>query len=173
MKRVFRRLRPERGAVLVITSVMTLASLAATALAVDIGRGVALKRDLQGDADLAAIDSVRALGSKKGQGGLSPQVHAEQLAEESLERNGFDTDAAGNSWRVVLGVVDPVTRVFTPTDQSLATAVKVTLTTPIDWAFQPGGRSYTASGVARAGSQNGVCQGLCGSTTSQIGRAHV
>jgi uncharacterized membrane protein len=166
MRRLARRLRPERGAVLVITSMITVASLAAAALAVDIGRGVALKRDLQGDADLAAIDSVRALGSKKGQGGLAPQVHAEQLAEESLERNGFDTDAAGNSWTVVLGVVDPVTRVFTATTPSLATAVKVTLTTPIDWAIQPGGRTYTASGVARAGSQNGVCEGVCGSTSS-------
>lgn len=156
-----RRLRPERGAVLVITSLITVATLGATALAVDIGRGVALKKDLQGDADLSAIDAARALGSKKGQGGLAPQVHAEQLAEESLERNGFDTDATGNSYVVTLGVVDPVTRVFTATDPSLATAVKVTLTTPIDWVFQPGGRSYTASGVADAGSPNNICEGDC------------
>jgi tight adherence protein G len=156
-----RRLRQERGAVLVITSLVTVATLGATALAVDIGRGVALKRDLQGDADLAAIDAARALGSKKGQGGMAPQVHAEQLADESLERNGFDTDATGNSYTVVLGVVDPVSRVFTPTDVSLAIAVKVTLTTPIDWAFQPGGRSYTASGIADAGSPNNICEGDC------------
>lgn len=156
-----RRLCPDRGAVLVIASVATVATLAATALAVDIGRGVALKRDLQADADLAAMDSVRALGNRRGEGGLSPQVHAEKLAQESLGRNGFDTGADGNSWDVALGVVDPVTRVFTQTDQSVATAVQVTLTTPIDWAFQPGGRTYTARGVAKTGTPPGVCEGVC------------
>ncbi|MGH9281377.1 MAG: hypothetical protein ACRD0S_00405 [Acidimicrobiales bacterium] len=156
-----RRLRPENGTMLVIASAAMVATLAATALAVDIGRGVAVKRDLQADADIAALDSVRALGNRKGEGGLSPQALAERLAEESLDRNGFDTGGEGNSWSVELGVVDPVTRVFTLADQSLASAVQVTLTTPISWAFQPGGRTYTARGIARAGTPNEQCQGVC------------
>ncbi len=89
-----------------------------------------------------------------------------KLAEESLERNGFDTDDPGNNWSLVLGVVDPVTRAFTQTDPSLATAVKVTLTSPIDWSFQPGGRTYTASGVGRAGLPSGQCEGDCTTTTT-------
>jgi uncharacterized membrane protein len=157
-----RRLRPERGAVLLMASLATVSCLAATAFAVDIGRGVAMKRDLQADADVAAIDASRALGNKLGQGGLAPQALAEQLARESLERNGFDTDAPGTSHAVVLGVIDPDTRVFTATDPSLASAVKVTLTAPIEWAFQPGGHSYTASGIGHAGVGNNVCRGVCG-----------
>jgi uncharacterized membrane protein len=156
-----RRLRPERGAVLLLASLITVTCLAATAFAVDLGRGVAAKRDLQSDADLAAIDAVRALGNKEGQGGLTRQALAEQLAEESLERNGFDIDTEGNSATVVLGVIDPDTRVFTATDPSVASAVKVTLNTPIEWAFQPGGRTFTASGVGRAGIGNNVCRGVC------------
>ncbi|MGH3372275.1 MAG: hypothetical protein ACRDPR_19995 [Nocardioidaceae bacterium] len=161
-----RRLRPEQGAMMVLASIVTVASMAAAALAVDIGGGVALKRDLQADADLAALDASRALGNLKGEGGLSPQVHAEQLAEEALERNGFDTEAEGNGWSVVLGVVDPVTRAFTTTDPSVATAVKVTVTSPIDWVFRPGGRSFTADGVAQAGDPPGQCQGDCSTTTT-------
>ncbi|MGH9281375.1 MAG: Ig-like domain-containing protein, partial [Acidimicrobiales bacterium] len=145
---------------LVLTAFVTVATLAAAAFAVDLGRGVAYKRDLQGDADIAAIDAARALGNRKGEGGMALQVHAEKLAEESMARNNFDPDAAGNSWALRLGVVDPVTRTFSPTDPSLATAVEVALTGPVNWAFRPGGNTYTARGVAQAGTQNNVCIGF-------------
>ncbi len=67
---IARRLCPDRGAILVIASIATVAVLAASALAVDIGRGVSLKRDIQADADLAALDAARALGNRKGEGGF-------------------------------------------------------------------------------------------------------
>lgn len=152
-----RRFGSERGAVMMLTGVAMVGVLASTAIAVDIGHGVEFKKDLQGDADLAALDAVRALSDRRNEGGLTPQALADRLAAESLGRNGFDTDDEANTWSAVLGHVDAATRAFVPAvDPATANAVKVTLTSPVDWSFQPGGRSYTVEGIAEAPS--GVSQ---------------
>lgn len=145
------RFGSERGAVMMLTGVAMVGVIASTAIAVDIGHAVDFKKDLQGDADLAALDAVRALGDRKGEGGLAPQVHADKLAKESLQRNGFDTGVAGNTWSVVLGNLDAGTRIFAPAaNLSTADAVKVVLDRPLNWSFQPGNGSYHAEGVAEA-----------------------
>jgi uncharacterized membrane protein len=146
-----RRFGAERGAVMLLTGVAMVGVIASTAIAVDIGHAVEFKKDLQGDADLAALDAVRALSDRKGEGGLAPQVHAQKLAKESLLRNGFDANDSGNIWTVVLGNINSATRVFVPAaNLATANAVKVTLTGPIDWSFQPGGRTYSVEGIAEA-----------------------
>lgn len=146
-----RRFGAERGAVMLLTGVAMVGVIASTAIAVDIGHAVEFKKDLQGDADLAALEAVRALSDRKGEGGLAPQAHAEKLAKESLLRNGFDANDSDNIWTVVLGNVNSATRVFVPAvNLATANAVKVTLTGPIDWSFQPGGRTYSVEGIAEA-----------------------
>ncbi len=147
------RFGAERGAVMVLAAVALVGVMASTAIAVDIGHATDFKKDLQGDADLAALDAIRALSDRKGEGGLSLQVHTEKLAKESLKRNEFDTADPGNTWSVVLGNISNLnsSRVFVPAaNLSTANAVKVTLTGPIDWSFQPGGRTFTAEGIAEA-----------------------
>jgi uncharacterized membrane protein len=139
---------------MLLAGVAMVGVIASTAIAVDIGHSVEYKKDLQGDADLAALDAVRALSDRRGEGGLTLQAHAEKLAEESLQRNGFDPDADGNGWAVVLGNVNS-SRVFVPAaDPATANAVKVTLTSPVDWSFAPGGRTHTVEGIAEAPSGN-------------------
>lgn len=163
--------RSERGAVMVLAGVAMAGVLASTAIAVDIGNATAFKKALQADADLAAIDAVRALGDRKGEGGLAPQALAELLAGQSLGRNGFDVGAAGNSWNLTLGNLD-ATRTFIPAAvPSSALAVKVTLAGPVEWSFQPGGRSFVAEGVAElpvGASTSGVAGIALGSWVARL-----
>lgn len=153
----------ERGAMLVFASISMAVVVGSTALAVDLGSAVTTNRSLQAAVDLAALDAVRAVGDRHGQGGgLSTQQFAEKLAKESLARNEFDPDNAtlGNSYTVVLGEFDPTTRAFTPSaDPTAQNAVKVTANTTRDWTFMPGDKAYSAFGIAALAEEAGIAVG--------------
>lgn len=151
----------ERGAVVILAAVSMTAVLGAAALAVDIGRVVADKRDLQAVVDISSLDSVRALGDLAGNsGGLTTEEYATELARESAARNGFDPDAPGHTLDVVIGTFDRNTRTFeVTTDASLHNAVKVTATSSLEWSFAPGERSVTATGASALTEEAGIAVG--------------
>ena len=126
--------RDQRGVILVMAVPGLVLAMIATALSVDIGRQVFEKREIQKVADLAALDAVRDI------------ANVQSAAEASARRNGFDPGAAGNSLLAERGSVD-ANRVFSldPAGDS----ARVTVTTVVDYIFQPGTRTVTARAVGQ------------------------
>ncbi len=131
MNRIRRRRRDERGAILVMATVGVVLAVISAALAVDLGRIAQERRRDQKVADLAALDAVRDLS----------QVDAR--AKASAARNGFPT-SAGFTVTGVEGLKVGGSCVATP---GAGTAC-VTVTSPVDNAFQPGSRTIRAVAVA-------------------------
>lgn len=149
--------RDERGAVMILAAVGLLLALVSSALAVDIGRQASEKKSDQLIADLAALDAARELEPIVISTPLVslPVViaNAQDAAEDSARRNGFDPDAAGNDLTADVGTVD-AQNVFT-SGGSTPNAVKVTVTSVVDYIFDSGGRSLTATAVAKLGAASG------------------
>ncbi|MCL7743712.1 pilus assembly protein TadG-related protein [Guyparkeria hydrothermalis] len=76
--------------------------LVASALAVDIGRLVFEKRNLQKAADIAALSAVNASGFC-GPSGSAVDDRLRQVARDALVENGFDPDKEGNRWDLLVG----------------------------------------------------------------------
>lgn len=76
----------ERGAVMLMTTSFMLLGVMCLALVVDTGRLYVIKRTLQRQADVAALE-VAARGGRCADGS------AQQIAQENLARNGFTLDA--------------------------------------------------------------------------------
>ncbi len=92
----------QRGVALVFAAISLLASLAALALAIDIGRLYFERRDLQRVANMAALDAARIASGCIGPV-QNPDAAAYTEARASLLRNhGSDTDLTGGG-SVVLG----------------------------------------------------------------------
>jgi uncharacterized membrane protein len=134
----------------VLASLASIVAIGATALAVDLGEEVYTKRHLQEAVDNAALDAVRAVGDKYGQGsGLTPAQYALQLAQRALKANAIDTadTTLVTSYSVVLGHYDSQTHGFTangtPND-----AVQVSATISRPNRFLPGSNLLTATSVA-------------------------
>ena len=126
--------RNERGVVLVMAVPGLILAMVATALSVDIGRQVLEKRDNQKVADMAALDAVRNI------------AHAQAAAEASAHRNGFDPAAPGSSLLAERGSID-ANRVFSL--DPAGDAVRVTVSSVIDYIFRSGSRTVTAKAVGR------------------------
>jgi uncharacterized membrane protein len=151
----------ERGAILVIAAIATVLALSCTAFAVDLGKGVSTKRNLQEAVDNAAIDGVLALGDRFGQApGLTPQQHATKLAADSLKTNGYDTldPTAVTSFTVTLGKMDTTTNTFVagavPND-----SVQVRATISRTRYFVPGSSPYYATGTSSVRTVGGIAIG--------------
>lgn len=149
--RVFRRRLPrdERGVILVMAVPGLILAVLALSLSVDIGRQVFEKRNDQSVADLAALDAARSLATLSllppVPVPIAPAAAAQAAAEKSAERNGFDLAAPGNSVSTEVGWVDP-SRVFHAGGTS--NAVRVTVSSDIDYIFVPFEKSLTAVAVA-------------------------
>jgi uncharacterized membrane protein len=149
---VARRARKdERGAIMILGALGLIVALVAAALAVDLGRQASEKKADQLVADLAALDSVRELEplllTVPGVTLPITVTNAQAAAEQSARRNGFDPDASGNDVTTQLGTVDS-NNTFTPGGAS-PNAVKVTVSSLLDYLFEVGGRTLSASAVAR------------------------
>ena len=83
----------ERGAVAVVAGLFLVVLISAAAMAFDTGRLTWTKRSLQGMADDASLDAVRAVGDRRVPG--SEEANALLFAQRSLERNHFDPAASG------------------------------------------------------------------------------
>ena len=134
---MIKRLRKEeRGAIAIMTALSLAFVIAAAAMAIDVGHTVWTKRQLQGVADMASLDAVRALNDLR-DGSQTRCAQALGYAQHAATRNNFNYSATGSSLSIQLGTVDQTTKVFTmlsnctaaPLDPSTANAVLVTVTT--------------------------------------------
>jgi uncharacterized membrane protein len=137
----------DRGAVMIIAVGAVVMAIAAAALGVDLGRVELEKRTDQNVADLAALDAARAVGfilNTTNQAGYN--TAAQSAAVASAARNGFS--GAGKTVTATVGSLD-ANNAFTATGTS---AVKVVTASSIKYAFHPGSKALTATGVALVGS---------------------
>ncbi|KRB77272.1 hypothetical protein ASE01_11080 [Nocardioides sp. Root190] len=150
-----RRACDERGVVAVIMGVgITLILVAIAAFAVDLGMQRTARRDMQALADLVALDLARQLDGRS-EAALAGVLNAEMA--KSVARND-DTVGAAPDLEWDLGkMVDG--EFVTNLGTSTPTAVKVTATTSVDFAF--GGVTGVAQGdagrAAIAQSEGGAC----------------
>lgn len=129
----FTKAAPERGAVQVMAAVGMVVAVIASALAIDIGRLAQERRNNQKVADMAALDTVRAL------------VAGDDLtlaAGASAQRNGFPWATAGYDVTAQPGTV--VDGAFVPGPLAGATAVEVTVSSPFRNYFAEGSRTVSA-----------------------------
>jgi uncharacterized membrane protein len=108
-------------------------AIIAAALAVDLGRIAQERRNDQRVADLAALDAARDLGN------------TDALAQASADRNDFPWNKPGYSLTTVVGSLD-ANRVFHAGVG--ASAVEVTIKSPIKNTFVSGSRTITTRAVA-------------------------
>lgn len=160
----------DKGAVIPIVALLLPVILIATAFSIDLGRQRALRRDLQADADVVALDLVRlvnelpdptvaALGAQtltrlnasRGRNGLPPVSGWTDLATHGAEVR-WGTWSSGSCGAMVN---QPPDDCFVPLTDPAAypDAVRVTFTDEVDYLFQPGSGSATRSAVARAGDE--------------------
>lgn len=134
-----RRLHPQRGVALVFAAISLVASLAALALAIDIGRLYFERRDLQRAANMAALDSAR-IASGCVEPIRNPEAAANNEARASLMRNvGNDKDLTDGAGLVSLGSMqtDNGVRRFV-TGAKLPSAVQVQLARSLPARLIPG-----------------------------------
>ena len=153
----------ERGAVLVITSIAMVAMIGATALAVDIGQVTNNNRNLQSAADVIALDAARAIT-----GGTATSMAGGIVTAvtQSAARNGASLPKltvqvgtmGGTTFTSIATVIlDGVTQ--TVTSASIPTAVKVTASGTVNFAFQRGTKTTTRSAIATRQSTAGFSIG--------------
>ena len=136
----------DRGAVIPLVALVLVVLITMCAIAVDLGRLMVTRRDLQADADVISLDLVRHVdGRTRDQIENNSSPAWSNLITFSSQRN--DIDPANVV--VDLGVVDATTRVYTSVGASaVPNAVKVTTTGSINYFFKPGGGTSTRSAVA-------------------------
>jgi uncharacterized membrane protein len=125
-------LRQQRGASAVLVAVLLFALLTALLTAIDVGRLYFAQRDLQRLANLAALDSARAIGGCRGPV-ADPQAAAEAAARNSVQQNGGRVEILDHSLSSVeLGIITRSggLRGFAPSAPEEAIAVNVTLVDP-------------------------------------------
>ncbi|MEO9324900.1 hypothetical protein ABFT23_15505 [Nocardioides sp. C4-1] len=146
-----RRRRDERGAVALVTALVTsFVLIVVAAITVDLGMQRVARRDMQSLADVVALDLSRELDGRT-VAVLTPLLPT--LVERSVARNG-DTIGDTPQVTVELGSVSTA-GVFSPMTAGTPTAVRVRAATSIDFAFGVATRgdvSRAAVSTAQAGS---------------------
>lgn len=144
-RRLVRRDRDERGAVVVVVSVFSLVMVLLAAFAVDLGVQRVARRDMQSLADIVALDLVRELDGRTVEdlSGLMPG-----LAASSLARNE-GTLGDEPELQVDLGELENNGDFVELTDdEDVPTAVRVFAETAVGFAFFPGSGGAVRSAVA-------------------------
>lgn len=143
----------ERGAVLVLVSIAMVAMIGATALAVDIGQVTNSNRNLQSAADVIAIDAGRAIS-----GGTAASVASAVVT--AVTQSAGRNNASLPKLTVYLGTMSGTTfTAITPavilngvtqtvTSTTIPTAVRVTDSGTVNFAFQRGAKTTTRSAIA-------------------------
>jgi uncharacterized membrane protein len=156
MSRWFRnRAGEEKGAVLVLVSVAMVALIGATALAVDVGQVTNNNRSLQAKADVIAMDAVRAVSGATAASLSGATGAVVTAAQGSATRNNLSLTRltvdlgtlSGTTFTVMAtpilnGVVQAVTSTAVPS------AVRVTASGTVNFAFQPGTKTTNRSAIA-------------------------
>lgn len=140
-----RRQRDERGAVALVVGAISLVLVLIAAFAVDLGVQRVARRDMQSLADVVALDLVRELDGTRTVATLTPLMPA--LALASQKRNE-STVGETPVLAVDLGKVDETGDFLPLVGTAIPTAVKVTSSTSVGFAFVPGSGSATRGAVA-------------------------
>lgn len=153
-----RRQRDQRGAMAIFLSmILCLILVPLGALAVDIGMQRVARSDMQSLADAIALDLARQLDGSTAASAIYPTLSA--LAAKSLAQNQGNTYSDTAAVKSIdLGTVDSTqfgtsgyfTKLAT-TSGAFPTAVRVTMTTPVGFAFMPsssGGATRSSIAVA-------------------------
>lgn len=145
----------EKGAVLVLVSIAMVALVGATALAVDVGQVTNNNRSLQAKADVVAMDTARAVSGATAASLSGATGAVVTAAQSSATRNklpliGLTVDLgtlSGSTFTLMAtpildGVVQAVTSAAVPS------AVRVTASGTVNFAFQPGTKTTNRSAIA-------------------------
>lgn len=147
----------DRGAVIPIVALTLGVLIASSALAIDIGHQMLLRRDLQKVADAIALDMARHLdGRPAGVIESDPTWAADLAASEA--RNGFVNGTGNKTVQASAGCYDQAAKIwstFCPlgpnpplSTMDVATAVRIILSDRIDYYFYPGGGTSSRTGIA-------------------------
>lgn len=147
----------ERGAVIPIVALTLGVLIASSALAIDLGRQMLLRRDLQKVADAIALDMARHLdGRPAGAVESDPSWASDLLASQT--RNGFVNGTGSKTVQANAGCYDQTSKIwstFCPLGQNpplstidVATAVRVLLGDRIGYYFYPGTGTSSRAGIA-------------------------
>jgi uncharacterized membrane protein len=139
------RRRDDRGAVLVLTALVLPVLLVATSFAVDLGRQRVARRDMQGKADVIALDLARLIDGTTTAQNL---VYGDSLARSAARNNVALSKVQAVEW----GTLAAGSHKFIACTTCVPTAVRVTMHDAVDRLFQPGNGSVTRSAVASQGS---------------------
>jgi uncharacterized membrane protein len=129
----------QRGAAAVFAAIAMVALIAATALAIDVGRLYLAKQRLQGLADLAALDAARVVSRCNAQP-IFERSDLEAAVRDSLQRNDAPSDVVGNAvTRMGAETVEPggLRRFETTASPNEADAVRVRLSRPMPGRLVP------------------------------------
>lgn len=158
MSRTSRVGRRDRGAVIPIVALLLPALMIMTSFAVDLGRQRVLRRDLQADADVIALDLVRLANGRTAQEieETDPGAYVAYV-NGSFARNGVEpvTSLAEARQKIDFGTWDPATSPAWDAAGDPPNAVRVSLDGVLDYYFQPGvgesSRTAIATRTDRAG----------------------
>ena len=139
----------EDGAIAVLASVLLLVSLAASALAVDVGALALEQREMRKVADLAALDAVLVLSDRSGEF-PDAQDGAELIASRTAKDNGLEHGVNGT---LATRVGHWNGSVFLPGIAD-ANAVEVTASDEVGFQFAPGSRMASATAIATTEAEN-------------------
>lgn len=144
------RRRDERGAVAVLTAVVLSLVLVMAAFGVDLGMQRVVRRDMQSLADAVAFDLVRQVDGRAAAEILASTTWADAQAQ-TIARNSDTTLGATPTVDVELGTVDDAYAFSVAGGATVPTAVRVTASSSVDFAFTSGsgGASRTAVAVSR------------------------
>lgn len=151
-----RRSNDERGTVVLMAAVLLAVLMASAAFVVDLGMLRVSRGDMQAVADVVALDLARELGNRT-VGQLTPVM--EERADESLARNAR---VVGRDAHVDVELGDvTLDGGFQQAASGVPTAVRVTATATVDYAFAGVAGSDSSSGtVSRSAVANAV-QSAC------------
>ncbi|HYH50844.1 MAG TPA: hypothetical protein VEG38_14965 [Acidimicrobiia bacterium] len=145
----------QSGAVLAMVSVAVVAMIGATALAVDVGRVTNNNRTLQAKADVIAMDAGRALSgataaSLSGATGAVVTAVQNSATRNSVPFSQLTVGLGTLSGSTFTLIATPVLNgaIQTVTSTSVPTAVRVTASGTVNFAFQKGSKTTTRSATS-------------------------
>lgn len=156
----------ERGAVLVVVAIAMVAMIGATALAIDIGQVTNNNRTLQADADVIALDAARAVNGQTAAALSGTSGPVTLAVQASATRNDvtFSTvtvELGTTSGSTFTPIATPVLNgaIQTVTSTAIPTAVRITTSGTVDFAFRPGGTTTNRQAVATQAGIAGISVG--------------
>lgn len=145
------RRRSEQGGILPMVALLLTVLVTSASLCVDLGQLRVGRGDMQNLADVVALDLARQLDGRQAQV-ISADPRWSASRAQSTERNNT-TYGTTPSVTAQLGTFDTTTGIFTvATGATIPTAVKVTASTSVQFAFKNNDPSVSRSAVAMAGS---------------------